>query len=196
MSTNLKSNGRSAWRGSGVCGLLWKGKGKKMTELERNWSVYCKQWLYSSTSQLQQPYIHAHARTHTLIFFALCLLLLTWSIAGVDCRACHSSGTFFLCDTHTQARTHVHKAFYLLAFGRRGLALPYFSRAGQIWHRWQNPRWRLRVRRLLASGKKEQEDKISLHQASGCFILKAIFMDSNICWTWLRKKRRNGEIDR
>ena len=29
-----------------------------------------------------------------VIFFALCLLLLAWSIAGVACRACHSSGIF------------------------------------------------------------------------------------------------------
>ena len=42
-----------------------------------------------------------------VIFFALCLLLLTWSIAGVACRACHSSCTFFLCDTHTRARARV-----------------------------------------------------------------------------------------
>ena len=35
-----------------------------------------------------------------VIFFALCLLLLTWSIAGIACRACHSSGTFFIV-THT-----------------------------------------------------------------------------------------------
>ena len=43
-----------------------------------------------------------------VIFFALCLLLLTWSIAGVACRACHSSGTFFLL-RHTQnALTHIH----------------------------------------------------------------------------------------
>ena len=41
-----------------------------------------------------------------VIFFALCLLLLTWSIAGVACRACHSSGTFFHCDTHTHTHTH------------------------------------------------------------------------------------------
>ena len=31
-----------------------------------------------------------------VIFFALCLLLLTWSIAGISRRACHSSGTFFI----------------------------------------------------------------------------------------------------
>ena len=36
-----------------------------------------------------------------VIFFALCLLLLTWSIAGVACRACHSSGIFFIV-THTR----------------------------------------------------------------------------------------------
>ena len=41
-----------------------------------------------------------------VIFFALCLLLLTWSIAGVACRACHSSGTFFsLWHTHTHTHT-------------------------------------------------------------------------------------------
>ena len=60
--------------------------------------------------------VHTHTHTHThmavidwwngpltlvVIFFALCLLLLTWSTAGVACRACHSSGTFFHCDTHT-----------------------------------------------------------------------------------------------
>ena len=46
--------------------------------------------------------------TLVVIFFALCLLLLTWSIAGVACRACHSSGTFFHCDTHTHTHTHTH----------------------------------------------------------------------------------------
>ena len=42
--------------------------------------------------------------TLVVIFFALCLLLLTWSIAGVVCRACHSSGTFFIV-THTHTHT-------------------------------------------------------------------------------------------
>ena len=42
------------------------------------------------------------------IFFALCLLLLTWSIAGIACRACHLSGTFFHCDTHTRAHARMH----------------------------------------------------------------------------------------
>ena len=46
-------------------------------------------------------------------FFALCLLLLTWSIAGIVCRACHSSGTFFMWHTHTYylssfSETHTH----------------------------------------------------------------------------------------
>ena len=45
--------------------------------------------------------------TLVVIFFALCLLLLTWSIAGVACRACHSSGTFFHCDTHTHTQTNI-----------------------------------------------------------------------------------------
>ena len=36
-------------------------------------------------------------RLHTLVVFllALCLLLLSWSIASIACRACHWSGTFF-----------------------------------------------------------------------------------------------------
>ena len=38
-----------------------------------------------------------------VIFFALCMLLLTWNIAGIVCRACHSSGTSFHCDTHTHS---------------------------------------------------------------------------------------------
>ena len=45
-------------------------------------------------------------------FFALCLLLLTWSIAGVACSACHSSGTFFFIvkntHTHKRARARAH----------------------------------------------------------------------------------------
>ena len=43
--------------------------------------------------------------TLVVIFFALCLLLLTWSIAGVACRACHSSGTFFHCKRVAGMRT-------------------------------------------------------------------------------------------
>ena len=51
--------------------------------------------------------------TLVVIFFALCLLLLlTWSIADVACRACHSSSTFFHCDTHT----HTHTQLYLSSF--------------------------------------------------------------------------------
>ena len=47
--------------------------------------------------------------TLVVIFFALCLLLLTWSIACVACHACHSSGTFFsLWHTHMHTRTHTH----------------------------------------------------------------------------------------
>ena len=37
-----------------------------------------------------------------VFFFALCLLLLARSIAGITCCACHSSGTFFsMWHTHT-----------------------------------------------------------------------------------------------
>ena len=46
--------------------------------------------------------------TLVVIFFALCLLLLTWSIAGIACCACHSSGIFLHCDTHT------HNFFFCL----------------------------------------------------------------------------------
>ena len=47
--------------------------------------------------------------TLVVIFFALCLLLLTWSIASVACRACHSSGTFFsFWHTHTHTHTRAH----------------------------------------------------------------------------------------
>ena len=44
--------------------------------------------------------------TLVVIFFALCLLLLTWSIACVACRVCHSSGTLFFIVTHTHTHTH------------------------------------------------------------------------------------------
>ena len=93
---------------------------------------------------------HTHTHTHTLlffssvrmavidwwngplslvvIFFALCLLLLTWSIAGVACRACHSSGTFFHCDTHTHthARTHAHTHTHTHTLTRTCRVLPAF----------------------------------------------------------------------
>ena len=48
--------------------------------------------------------------TLVVIFFALCLLLLTWSIAGAACRACYSSGSFFIV-THT----HLKKKLFGLA---------------------------------------------------------------------------------
>ena len=56
---------------------------------------------------------HTHTYTHTYsccILVALCLLLLTWSIAGIACRARHSPGTFFHCDTHTHTHTHTRRA--------------------------------------------------------------------------------------
>ena len=48
--------------------------------------------------------------TLVVIFFALCLLLLTWSIARVACRACHSSGILFSL-WHTHTHTHTHTAW-------------------------------------------------------------------------------------
>ena len=42
--------------------------------------------------------------TLVIIFFALCLLQLTWSIASIACRACHSSGIFSMWYSH--ARSH------------------------------------------------------------------------------------------
>ena len=44
------------------------------------------------------------------IFFALCLLLLAWSIAGITCCSCHSSGTFF-------SMWHTLLFFFILAGG-------------------------------------------------------------------------------
>ena len=42
-----------------------------------------------------------------VIFFAFCLLLLTGSVAGIACRACHLSGTFLsFCHKHRQRRRH------------------------------------------------------------------------------------------
>ena len=72
---------------------------------------------HTRTHAHTHAHTQAHTQTHThtngplslvVIFFALCLLLLTWSIAGVACRACHSSGTFFHCDTHAHTHMHTH----------------------------------------------------------------------------------------
>ena len=49
--------------------------------------------------------------TLVVIFFALCLLLLTWSIACVACCACHSSGTPLFSLWHTHTHTHTHQAY-------------------------------------------------------------------------------------
>ena len=46
-----------------------------------------------------------------VFFFALCLLLLARSIAGITCCACHSSGTFFSM-WHTHTHTHTSLFFY------------------------------------------------------------------------------------
>ena len=62
--------------------------------------------------------------TLVVIFFALCLLLLTWSIAGVACRACHSSGTFFHCDTHTHARTRASECSRFWVMTREIYTMP------------------------------------------------------------------------
>ena len=43
-----------------------------------------------------------------VFLFAFCFLLLTWSIAGINCCVCHSSGTFFHCDIHTRAHARAH----------------------------------------------------------------------------------------
>ena len=80
----------------------------------------------TSVGQKIDTHTHTHTHTHTqsrgvddtmvvcgsrcwwcvVILFALCLLLLTWSIAGIASHACHSSDTFFHCDTCT----HTHNA--------------------------------------------------------------------------------------
>ena len=51
-------------------------------------------------------------------------MLLTWSITGVACRACHSSGTFFIV-THTRARakTHARSWWRLASAGYKSLRL-------------------------------------------------------------------------
>ena len=66
-----------------------------------------------------------------VFFFALCLLLLARSIAGITCCACHLSGTFFsMWHTHT----HTHFSFFLFCnvgsdrlMKRSSLFLQYFS---------------------------------------------------------------------
>ena len=64
-----------------------------------------------------------------VFFFALCLLLLARSIAGITCCACHSSGTFF-----SMWHTHTHFSFFLFCnvgsdrlMKRSSLFLQYFS---------------------------------------------------------------------
>ena len=63
-----------------------------------------------------------------VFFFALCLLLLARSIAGITCCACHSSGTFF-----SMWHTHTLLLFLFCNVGserlmkRSSLFLQYFS---------------------------------------------------------------------
>ena len=75
--------------------------------------------------------------TLVVIFFALCLLLLTWSIASVACRACHSSGTFFHCDTHTHKHVHTQISFSPFFFLLSSWTIsffffPFFSNKGIV----------------------------------------------------------------
>ena len=53
-------------------------------------------------------------------------VLFTWSITGVACRACHSSVTFFHCDTHMRMRkkkTHARSWWWLASAGHKSLGL-------------------------------------------------------------------------
>ena len=52
-------------------------------------------------------------------------VLLTWSITGVACRACHSSGTFFHCVTHmcVRAKTHARSWWRLASAGHKRVRL-------------------------------------------------------------------------
>ena len=49
---------------------------------------------------------HWHTDTFTLVLLLFVVLAITWSIAGIACRACHLSGTFFHCDTLACSQKH------------------------------------------------------------------------------------------
>ena len=72
------------------------------------WHVVCTMLLSQNTCMHVCPCTRTRAHTHTqwgftLIFFALCALLLT-----IAYRACHSSGTFSSL-WHTRSRVHADK---------------------------------------------------------------------------------------
>ena len=71
--------------------------------------------------------------TLVVIFFELCLLLLTFSIAGVACRDCHSSDTFFHCDTHTHTHTHTY-THMLLTWSIAGVTCCACHSSGTFFH--------------------------------------------------------------
>ena len=86
------------------------GKEPDVTFFFRHWR---ENSLYVASAGPQHPdFGRFRGPAHGL----LCLLLLTWSIAGVDCRACHSSGTFFIVThTHTHTRIHTHTLSFSLS---------------------------------------------------------------------------------
>ena len=70
-------------------------------------------WLRLVVSAIWWWYVvhDAGGKYFACVLFALCLLLLIWSITGIACRACHSPGTFFsLWHTHTHTHTPVFSA--------------------------------------------------------------------------------------
>ena len=58
--------------------------------------------------------------TLVVIFFALCLLLLTWSIACVACRCLPFVWHPFFIVTHTHTHTHTHSHTYTHTLGQSG----------------------------------------------------------------------------
>ena len=50
----------------------------------------------------EKNYRHTHTNLPLVLVVSHCIVLAaTWSNAGITCRACHSSGASFHCDTHT-----------------------------------------------------------------------------------------------
>ena len=109
------------------------------------WHVACTMLLSQNTCMHVCPCTRTRAHTHTqwgftLIFFALCALLLT-----IAYRACHSSGTFSSL-WHTRSRVHADKetqkeisqfALSDIHFGTIGLASDDVTRHSNAWQRWK-----------------------------------------------------------
>ena len=113
LSTVCRSGG-----GEGMGSLVWAIYSKYNSGVVLKLGSHCWVGRWSSSTH-RQAWTHTDKREHThncfsfspvrmtvidwwngplplvVFLFALCLLLLTWSITSIACRACHSSGTFF-----------------------------------------------------------------------------------------------------